>query len=211
MSNCCIKKNADGEALAKLHKSMEGVSIPRVLNVRSVVPEDYVFPNGKPVVSKGMGNRESKKKVNTLSKSSLKEHVKIYDVISELANAPSGLKFAQLVRGDADLAKKTINRLFPKRATRKQALAGNAEIRARRLCLINISVYGPERQNALGTGAVPNIIYPQLMQRLSLTSKGTYKHITVSNGKNYRVFGSTASSSSIFGRTGVHDGVSSST
>lgn len=135
------------------------------------------------MISKAKGNRKGKKKVKNSPKCTLKEHVKKCDVIAELANAQSGLAFGKVVRGDADLVKKEVNRLFARRAEQKKALAGHAHIRERHLSLINIHVYSTESQALFDTGAVPNIMSPQLINWLLLMPGGTSKHKTVDNWK----------------------------
>lgn len=97
------------------------------------------MPDGPFAAPKTTGRKKGEKKSSKkASKSTLQEHVKRNDVIAELSNDPSGLTFGQLVRENAELDKREINRVFTRRTARKQAFVGDADIRPRRLRLVNI-------------------------------------------------------------------------
>ena len=113
----------------------------------------------------------------------MKEHVGKYDVVSELARAPSGLLFGQLARGDAESARWEINSLLARKARSGRGFGGPVELRPRRLGLTTVCVYGTEANSLLESGAVPNIISPKLVEKLSLAPKETKKHITAANGR----------------------------
>ena len=181
------KRNADGEPLPKQLKTHEEVAIPRLLN--PPVP----FEMQRTISPPGSGLKRShqrKKAKKVTKKTSLQEYVRKYNVISELANASSGLTFRQLVRGDADVAKREIVRLFAKQRVRGRTFAGHADTRSRRLRLVTVKVYGTEAQALLDSGAVPNIILPKLASKLCLSPQPTEKHITVADGANAPCLGS---------------------
>lgn len=179
------KRSAEGEALPKQMRTGEEIAVPRLLNPAPVAPTGIPVQPQEPMIRRP----GRKKKRNIAKKASLEEHVRKYNVVSELANAPSGLTFGQLVRGDAESARKEINRLLTKKVRRGRGFAGHAETRPRRLRLVTVQVYGSDAQALLDSGAVPNIVSPQLVKRLSLTPEATTKHITVANGKNASCIG----------------------
>lgn len=74
-------RNDTHKALAKQHKGMEGVPIPRLLTHKAGIVDDYAFSPGRPMVPTAKGNKKGKKIKNS-SKSILKEHGRKYDAIS---------------------------------------------------------------------------------------------------------------------------------
>ena len=57
-------------------------------------------------------------------------------------------------------------------------------MKLRRLRVVTLKVYGIESEALLDSGAVPNIISPKLVAKLSLSPQPTGKHITVTDGGN---------------------------
>ena len=117
------KRNAEGEALPKQSKNREEVAIPRLLNPAPVVPRGTLAWNEPLRVPRVKPIRQKKKNVS--KKAALQEHVGKYNVVSELANAPSGLTFGQLVRGDAEGASREIKRLLSRKLGRSRGFAGH--------------------------------------------------------------------------------------
>ena len=99
-----VKRNADREPVAKTRRDDGGEPIPSLLK-----PRKYWTPSQMKKPPK-TGCRARRKR--TSKKNSVQEHSGKYGVVSSLANAPSGLTFGQLIRGDGDEAKKEIHRLF---------------------------------------------------------------------------------------------------
>ena len=190
------KRNVDGEPLPKQLKTHEEVAIHRLLDppVPFEVQRRALTPDAGPRRS-----YQKKKLKKTSKKTSLQEHVGKYNVISELANAPSGLTFGQLIRGDADVAKKEIGRLFTKQGGRRRVFAGHADMKPRRLRLVTLKVYGTEGEALLDSGAVPNIISPKLVVKLCLSPQPTGKRITVADGGNAPCLGSLLQMPTSFG------------
>ena len=116
------------------------------------------------------------KKKNVSKKAALQEHV---NVVSELANAPSGLTCGQRVRGDAEGARREIKRLLSRKLGRSRRFAGHTDVFPRRLRVITVQVYGTDAQALLDSGAVPNIMSPYLMKRLSMYSSGVSSRGTI--------------------------------
>ena len=135
------KRNVDGEPLPNQLKTHKEVAIPRLLNPPAP------FEVQKRALAPRLGPRRSfqKKKLKKTSKNnSLQEHVGKNNVISELANAPSGLTFRQLIHGDANVSKKDVGRLFTKQGGPRRVFADHANINPRRLRLVTLKVYGTE-------------------------------------------------------------------
>ena len=177
------KRNAEGEAIPKQRKIRDEVTIPKLLNPSRTVPPGLPMAPGRTLFEAPIARKPKRKKMKT-RKAALQEHVGKYNVVSELARAPSGLTFGQLVLGDAESARREINGLLARKARRRPGFAGPVELQPRRLRITTVRVYGTEAHAMLDSGAVPNIMSPKLVQKLSLTPKATKKHITVANGKD---------------------------
>ena len=167
--------------MPKQSKNREEVAIPRLLNPAPVVPRGTLAWNDPRRVPRVKPVRH--KKNNVSKKAALQEHVGKYNVVSELANAPSGLTFGELVRGDAEGARREMKRLLSRKLGRSRGFAGHTDLFLRRLRVIIVQVYGTDAQALLDSGAVPNIMSLYLMKRLSLTPESPKKHITVADGK----------------------------
>ena len=177
------KRNAEGEAIPKQRKLRDEVTIPRLPNPSPTFRPDVPgAPSRLPFEARIARKPKTKKKITR--KAALQEHVGKYNVVSELARAPSGLTFGQLVRRDAEAVRREINGLLARKARRRPGFAGHVELRTRQLRVTTVRVYGTTAHALLDSGAVPNIMSPNLVQKLSLTPKATAKHITVANGKN---------------------------
>ena len=100
-----------------------------------------------------------------------------------------GLTFGQLMRGDADEAKKEIRRLLAGSNTRK-SVAAAAKATPRRLKVVAVRVFLTDVQALLDTGAVPNLLSTSPAYDLGLTLKPTTKKMTVANGKRFIFHGS---------------------
>lgn len=190
MKNCpqLLKRNVAGKALPKQQKATGTVAIPNLLNSGTNPWDEVYIPDGPFVASKGRGRKKGKKSGKKASRSALKEHVKRYDIIAKLAYDPSGLTFGQLLRGDAELPKKEINRLFSRQTGGRQSFAGHAEIRQRRLRLVNIQVYGTKAQGLLDTGAVPNIMSSPIDAEVILLTRRHFQTHHCGKRKECRVF-----------------------
>ena len=183
-----MNRNAEGEALPKQSKNREYVSIPRLLNPTPMALRGTVGLNEPLRVPRVKPTRQKKKNVS--KKAAFQEHVGKYNVVSELANAPSGLTFGQLVRGDSEGARKEMKRLLTRKSGRSRSFAGHMNIFPRSLRVVTVQVYGTDAQALQESGAVQNIMSPHLMKSLSLTPESTNKHITVAYGKSSPCVGS---------------------
>ena len=121
------------------------------------------------------GRRTRKKR--TSKKNAVQKHSGKYDVVSSLVNAPSGLTFVQLIRGDGDEAKKEIRRLFTSRPRR--SVAASIGTLPKRLKVVAVQVYGTQMRALLDSGAIPNVMNASVASKLSLSPKPTSTKITV--------------------------------
>ena len=109
-------------------------------------------------------------------------------MVSSLANAPSGLKLGQLIRGDGDEAKKEIRRLFNNRLRRP--VAASIGTLPKRLKVVSVYVYGTQIRALLDSGAILNVMNASVASELSLSPKPTSTNITVANGQKTTCLGS---------------------
>ena len=141
-------------------------------------------------VPKAAKKPKNKRKERKSKKESIQEHVGKYNVITEFANAPAGLTFGQLVRGDAIEAVKMIRKLLGRgMATTASADLSSGPIPTRVLRKVNVRVYGTTCSALLDSGAVPNIMSLPLAELLSLSPKDIGKKIRVADGSISRCVG----------------------
>lgn len=155
-------------------------------------------PEGNPQpVKRVAGKRRTTQKVGQeRGQKQLTMHTPKYDVVGQLSNAPSGLTFGQLLRGDADEAERNLTKLFS--AWRKQKnrvvettqqtlkddeARANSKRSRRSLKVAQLKLYGAE------VHALLDIMSKDLMQRLNLSPTETNCSISVANGNRSRVVG----------------------
>ena len=109
-------------------------------------------------------------------------------MVSSLANAPDGLTFGQLIRGDGEEAKKEICRLFNSRPRR--LVAASIGTLPKRLKVVAVQVYGTQMRALLESGSIPNVMNASVASKLSLSPKPTSTKITVANGQKTTCLGS---------------------
>ena len=173
------KSTVDGEPLPKQVRAEGDIpvqdlfnSAPRLRVPRNETGQLRQLPRG----------RRLRRRKNKTKRACIQEHVGKYNVVAELANAPAGLTFGVLMRGDADEAKKESRCLLASSNTRK-SVAASASVTPRRLKVVAVRVFGTDVQAVLDTGAVPNLLSTSLAYDLGLTLKPTTKKITIANGK----------------------------
>lgn len=136
---------------------------------------------------KGKEKRSGRKKKEPHCKGrkpSLTDHSRKYDVISELANKPPGIKLDQLLRGDTVRARKDIERLLTGRMKKKVGVVafGGEDQGGRKLKAVKVRVYGTEVYAVMDSEAVQNILPKNLMMRLYVLPQETNKTLTVATG-----------------------------
>lgn len=134
----------------------------------------------KAVEKKGAAKKkEFKKKVATRNKKAAKNrsNKQVFQSINgdcvllvELANAPSGLTFGKLIRGNAVDASKQIERLLSPRGSKVAAMKegeGNAK-KKNCLDLAKLGVHGTDARTLLNSGATYNVISRGFYERLKM-------------------------------------------
>lgn len=120
-----------------------------------------------------------------------------YEVVSALTNAPSGLSFEQLRKGDAARAQKKLEHIFG----REKLKLGVVEKRdsdendAEEICLAVsvVHILGMRLQALLDTSATPNFLPLRAVRKLSLSFGDTRKEVPVATGAKYGAAGKIAS------------------
>ena len=188
------KRTADGEPLPKQPRTNEeeeqrpmddtpsqpSSSMPQVQMVPTRhVPRTYALPKEP----RNKTNRKTgKAKRKTTKKEKIHDHVGKYNLITEFANASSGLTFGQLLRGDATEATKMIRKLFARPRATPAAVAEPISRNQKILRVVNVRVYGTDCSALLDSGAVPNIISHALAEKLALAPTETHRRIRVADG-----------------------------
>lgn len=103
----------------------------------------------------------------------LTEYVGKYNVFSELANANTGLKFGQLIRGEVDKAQANVKRLLIRgariRCNAVAAVPTVPNIRPRRLKVVQIEVHRLPTETLLDSGTVADLMSEKLCKKLNLS------------------------------------------
>ena len=111
----------------------------------------------------------------------LSRRVERYDLLDEIAQAPTGITFGQLVRGDAQEAQKELKKLLVSRSSKKVATINSYAI-PRRLRLVEALLESRSSLVLFDSGSVPNILSHRVCEELGMTPKKTDKRTTVANG-----------------------------
>lgn len=122
------------------------------------------------------------------SSKELLEYVKKCNLAAELATAPIGLTFGQLLRGDAEDARKDLKKIIRPISSKRPAINA-ATSSPRRLKLVPVKVFGHKTQALFDSGAIPNLISSRLAERLGLEVVPTTKKITVADGTTSECLG----------------------
>ena len=140
--------------------------------VKDLLPS--VIPADKTKKKQKSRRNASGKKKHTRRTHAVKEvqaRAPPYDVVTALANTPSGLTFGQLARGDADTAKPKICSLLSSPRPRPLLATGPYEeppALPRKHRKITGVLRGVEVPIVLDTGAIPNLMSEEMMQKLGL-------------------------------------------
>ena len=198
------KRNSEGEALPQQRRTQENAAIPHLLNPPTAAGLGQGASAIPPFLTGQRRTLRKKTGKTTTKKAALQEHVGKYNVIADLANASSRLKFGQVVCGDAEAAKKEIGRLFSRQRNRTRAYAGHVDTRPKRLKLVTVRVYSTTAQALFDSGAVPNLISPLLVSNLCLTPQPSKKRIPVADGGNAPFIGALLQVPTSFGELSVN-------
>ena len=199
------QRDAEGEAIPKQQRTDEQQKVPVYPKIQNPQMRNEFIQLGSQVRSVINTARKAKKTRTKKEKMiGILGHVGKYVVLSELSNAPNGLKYEQLVCGDADEAKKEIRRPLTKGGRRGRALAAHVDIHPLRLRLIPVRIYGTEPKALLDSGATPNLMCPGLVLELSLSPEPTMKRITVVDRSNSSCTGTLKDVPTSFAYATVH-------
>ena len=176
-----VKRAANGEALPKQARPNGIIPISSLLTPKTIPPATK--SKAKKAKNKGAARREG-----------ISDYAGKYDVISELANASTGLTFGQLIRGDGEKAKSEIRRLLTRgtRVRRNVAAAvpgSSLTVRPRRLKVVQIKTFGTDAEALLDSGAVPNLISEKLCKKLSVDFNKKHIGLTVADGQRAHSIG----------------------
>lgn len=206
-----LKRDAEGNPISKSRKTVDertDPDKPQASNAAAAarfppLEEDVVMVD--PKTNKKKKKKSSAKKVpskkkasrrgtRSESKAALIEKATDYSLVSALASAPTGLSFAQLLRGDAEQAKKDLDKLFSKNGLRVGVLAegetkesGDKEESC--LAVASIKLYGTETHALMDTGAVPNVVSSAIVEHLGIKPEVTKRVVTMASGEKAVVLG----------------------
>ena len=116
---------------------------------------------------------------------------KPYEVLEELSSAPTGLTFGQLIRGDAEIARKTMKKVL-NLGRSSISFTGATKTIPSRLKLVTVSLYNNEFQALIDSGAVPDLISKTVVDKIGLDLKPTEESIIVADGTSSKCIGQTA-------------------
>lgn len=175
------KRSADREPLPKLVQA-DAMDLDKILNpfILGQTPPQIILkpPKEKTRKSKTRGT----KKMDEIG--SITERAALYDVVSALTNAASGLSFGQILQGEVFRVQKELRKLFGKNTSRrKEILTKRSERKSREILKVcPLTVHGQGVYSLLNTGAVPNLISTSLAKQLGLTFSYTKETITLADG-----------------------------
>lgn len=161
-------------------------------NFLNTVPLDV---KKETIQKKQVVGRKKPKKTKKTKQHTLKANLQdLYSVVSAITNAPSGLIFGHLWKGNAVSAKReldlTLGRGKLKLGMMEEKVGHcNSEKEERYIAVTLVRVRRVHVHPLLYSNATPNLLSRHLVKLLSLKSERTRKVVTVSNGKNLGVLG----------------------
>ena len=114
-----------------------------------------------------------------------RKRVEQFDLLTSIAQTPTELTQEQLIRGDADRLKAGLRKVLSGKVL-SSALAINPSTAPQRHQVVRIQVYSEDTHALLDSGAIPNIISAQMVEKINLELKPTQRSIKVSNGSTER-------------------------
>lgn len=139
------------------------------------------------------GGKKAAQKAGTRGskKASLTDHAQKYELVSNIANAPSGLTFRQPLRGDTVEEKKGISRILATRTKIKvQMVLGTSKDHKKRfLKVVRLKLYGSEAYAMMNYGAIPNLMSKKIEERLCAKTEEATRTIYMATGNKSPVVG----------------------
>lgn len=167
------KRSAEGNLRSKRQRMLEYIPSPEGMHNENM-GGSIAGPAFVPVPA-----RKSKKKVKDSQKKTtgLKNvlgYIQKYDLTTELATAPTSLTFGQLLRGDAEDARKDLKKVLRIPDCRKR-VAGTVSGQLRRIILVPVKVHGHNMQALFDSGAIPNLMFADSVGGIGLKIYPTTK------------------------------------
>ena len=115
----------------------------------------------------------------------LRKRVEKYDLINNLAQAPTGITFGQITRGDVDFAKADLQKILSGRLNRATVTSADKDqvhgLSMSRHLLVRVRVYSESELALFGSGPIPNVMYRKMADKLHIRMMPTTGPIKVAN------------------------------
>lgn len=184
-----MKRGADGHPLQKNAKTGDPTGVDSMINPLQPLPQRKKAGARRPKKSRKM-KKTTRKSTKKILKSSLMEFAPKYEVPPELVKAASGLTFGQLFRGDAEVARKQIDRLFSGKPSVKVSLTTEKKVRGvTALKTVQLTAYDTGMRALLYSGAVPNVISKEAADKIGVQLEDTKRAIMGITGHKTPVLG----------------------
>ena len=185
--------DSNEDVVASVKRAANGEALPKQARPNGIIPiSSLLTPKTIPPATNSKAKKAKNKRATR--REGISDYVGKYDVVSELANASTGLTFGQLIRGDGEKAKSEIRRLLTRgtRVRRNVAAAvpgSSLTVRPRRLKVVQIKTFGTDAEALLDSGAVPNLISEKLCKKLSVDFNKKHIGLTVADGQRAHSIG----------------------
>ena len=133
-----------------------------------------------------MGKRGKKTSREPTGKELIQELSKLvekYDLINDLAQAPAGITFGQIARGDIDYAKAYLQRILSGRLNRATVTFADEDqvhgISMSTHLLVRVRVYSESTLALFDSGATPNVMSRKMVGKLHIRMMPTTRRIKV--------------------------------
>lgn len=157
-----VKRGADGQPVRNNTRRGGVMKAERFLNPQLQLQRKV--PKTRRLKKKRVTNKAPRK-----TKVSIAEHAPTYEFSRELGKASCGLTFRKLMSGDAIEAKREMVKILSAKSSLKVGVAGETKDHGKRIIkTILVKVYGTEARNLLDSGAVPNVLSKEFVERLGI-------------------------------------------
>ena len=116
----------------------------------------------------------------------LGHRVEKHDLLNKLAQASAGITFGQIARGDIDFAKKDLQKMLAGRRIRSSVkFADKGEVYGlsmSRHLLVRVEVYSEDTLALFDSGAIPNVMSKNMVEKLDVRMTPTRRGIKAANG-----------------------------
>ncbi len=184
-STMIVATDSDPEAVVTTKRDQEGNPMSKKQKIldsyrdQDLIMPPKITPNLRSKPRKTQKARKNKPRKGLDFKDIL-SYVKKYNLSAELAAAPSGLTFGQLLRGDAEEARKDLKKILNSKSVSR--INNTVSDSPRRLKLVSLRIHGFKVQALFDSGAIPDLISQEIAESLDMRILPTNKSITVANG-----------------------------